>query len=60
MPLALEKNNPLLNDPSEVVADGKEIGVQGTPTFVVNGKVLVGAVPLSQFEAIIKEASKGG
>lgn len=34
---------------------GAQYGVQGTPTFFVNGRKLVGAQPLSAFEAIINE-----
>jgi protein-disulfide isomerase len=34
---------------------GVQYGVQGTPTFFVNGRKLVGAQPLSAFEAIINE-----
>ncbi len=34
-------------------ADGTTAGVNGTPTFYINGKVLVGAQPFSAFKAII-------
>lgn len=36
------------------IQDAFEIGVQGTPTFVVDGKVLVGAQPVSAFAAAFK------
>lgn len=32
------------------------VGATGTPTFFINGKKLVGAQPLSAFEAVIEEA----
>jgi protein-disulfide isomerase len=35
--------------------DGTNAGVQGTPTFVINGKVLTGASSLSRFRTIIDE-----
>jgi protein-disulfide isomerase len=36
------------------VLDGKAAGVTGTPTFFVNGRPLVGAVPLEEFRAVIE------
>ena len=36
--------------------DGQSYGVSGTPTFFINGRRLVGARPLSAFQAIIDEA----
>ncbi len=35
------------------LADGNTYGVSGTPTFYVNGKVLVGAQPIGAFRAAI-------
>lgn len=43
--------------------EGQERGVTGTPTFVINGQVLVGLQPLSVFERVIeneKGAAEGG
>lgn len=34
-------------------AEGKELGITGTPTFFVNGMRLVGAVPLKDFQRLI-------
>jgi protein-disulfide isomerase len=34
---------------------GVELGVTGTPTFFVNGRRVQGALPLEQFEALIRE-----
>jgi protein-disulfide isomerase len=31
-------------------AEGQQLGVGGTPTFFINGRVLVGAQPLTQFQ----------
>ena len=39
-------------------SEGVKAGVSGTPTFFVNGKKLVGALPFNQFEAAIEEALK--
>lgn len=39
----------------EDTAEGKRRGVQGTPTFFVNGQKLVGAQPFSEFQRIIAE-----
>jgi protein-disulfide isomerase len=38
------------------VAEGTKLGVDGTPTFFVNGKRLVGAVPYETFTAAIDRA----
>lgn len=38
--------------------DGKQFGVSGTPTTFVNGKKVVGAVSISEFEAAIKDILK--
>jgi protein-disulfide isomerase len=39
-------------------AYGNKLGARGTPTFFINGKVLVGAQPLDAFKARIEEAKK--
>ncbi len=38
--------------------DGKTAGVSGTPSFFINGKLLVGAQPYDAFKAIIDEELK--
>jgi protein-disulfide isomerase len=35
------------------VADAARLGLNGTPSFVINGQILVGAQPFEQFKAII-------
>ena len=39
--------------------DGQQVGVRGTPTFFVNGRAVVGAVPLQQLSAVIEQALAG-
>lgn len=39
----------------EDFAAGTEVGVSGTPTFYINGRQLVGAMPFASFKAIIDE-----
>jgi protein-disulfide isomerase len=34
---------------------GQQLGVQGTPTFVINGEVLVGYRPFEAFDALVKK-----
>ena len=42
-------------------ADGTKLGVTGTPTFFINGRMLVGAKPYSEFKSIIEdELSRAG
>jgi protein-disulfide isomerase len=38
------------------LADGQKVGVQGTPTFYINGTQLVGAQPYSAFKTVIDQA----
>jgi protein-disulfide isomerase len=43
---------------SEVQADASEairVGINSTPSFVINGRILVGALPFSDFKAVIDE-----
>jgi protein-disulfide isomerase len=35
--------------------EGSQVGVDGTPTFVINGRMLNGAVPASEMESVIDE-----
>ena len=36
-------------------SDASRVGISGTPSFVVNGRILVGALPFSDFKAVIDE-----
>jgi protein-disulfide isomerase len=36
--------------------EGREAGVEGTPTFFINGEKLVGALPIEEFRAAIERA----
>jgi protein-disulfide isomerase len=36
-------------------SDAARAGISGTPSFVVNGRILVGALPFSDFKAVIDE-----
>ena len=38
--------------------EGQELGISGTPTFFINGRVLVGLQPLATFEEAIEEAER--
>ncbi len=40
------------------VAEGRAIGLNGTPTFLVNGTPLIGAQPVEAFREAIREALK--
>jgi protein-disulfide isomerase len=37
------------------MAEGQSVGVTGTPSFVINGRLLVGAQPFDQFKAVIDD-----
>jgi protein-disulfide isomerase len=58
-------NSCLVSDryESEVDSDlsmGSALGITGTPTFLVNGQLLVGAQPVSVFNAAILASKEGG
>lgn len=37
------------------MAEGQSLGITGTPSFVINGRLLVGAQPFEQFKAVIDD-----
>jgi protein-disulfide isomerase len=37
------------------MAEGQSVGVSGTPSFVINGRLLVGAQPFEKFKAVIDD-----
>ncbi len=39
-------------------SEGQKVGVRGTPTFLINGKPLVGAQPYAAFRLAIEQAQK--
>ncbi len=41
------------------LADGQAAGVNGTPTFVLNGQLIVGAQPLAVFDQALGQATAG-
>jgi len=57
--LNLAKWEACLSDPAQKqeiqkdLADGSAAGVQGTPGFIINGKVISGAQPFSVFQQVI-------
>ena len=36
-------------------SDAARVGISGTPSFVVNGRILIGALPFSDFKTVIDE-----
>jgi protein-disulfide isomerase len=36
-------------------SDASRVGINSTPTFVINGRVLIGALPFADFKAVIDE-----
>ena len=37
------------------MADANRLGLNGTPSFIINGRIVVGALPFESFKAIIDE-----
>ncbi len=60
--LDLDRFETTMNDPATAQAvatdftEGQQLGVTGTPTFVLNGQPVVGAQPLETFVAAIEAA----
>jgi len=52
------KRSDILAKVDKHIAEGRSLGVTGTPTFFVNGKKLKGAKPFSAFQTAINEALK--
>lgn len=44
---------------SKDLADGSTAGVNGTPAFFINGRLISGAVPYEQFKTVIEEELNG-
>lgn len=42
----------------EKVSEGTSVGVSGTPSFLINGRLVVGAQPYQTFTAIINQAAQ--
>ncbi len=42
------------------VAEARAFGIEGTPTFVINGVSVRGAAPLGEFEDVLRQVSRGG
>ena len=42
------------------MAQGRALGVRSTPTFIINGRRLVGAHPVENFRGVIDEALRAG
>ncbi len=42
----------------EVFREAQDAGIQGTPSFTINGQVLVGSQPLEAFERVIEEEAR--
>jgi protein-disulfide isomerase len=43
----------------DYIAEGQTLGIRGTPSFFINGSLLVGAQPVEAFQAAISQAERG-
>jgi len=53
------KNDETLARVKADTQEGQQAGVRGTPTFFVNGRAIVGAVPLQNFQQTIEQVLSG-
>ncbi len=44
---------------NRVFREAQDAGIQGTPSFSINGRILVGPQPLETFERVIEEEAQG-
>ena len=56
---ACENDDQYAQEVDDDFTEGSSIGVSGTPTFVINGELVVGARPYRDFEAAIDRALNG-
>ena len=55
------KNHEFAKDIDKDLEDGQAVGVNGTPAFFINGRMLSGAQPFEKFKELIDQAlSEGG
>lgn len=54
------KNPELAKRIDDDVAEARSFGIDGTPTFVINGVSVRGAAPIDEFEDVLRRVSKGG
>jgi protein-disulfide isomerase len=40
------------------IQEGRQLGIRNTPTFIINGRGVVGAAPYEKFKALIDQALK--
>ena len=48
-------SNKFLSEVQADASDAAKVGINGTPSFVVNGRIMVGALPIADFKAVIDE-----
>ena len=49
------KSKKYLDDVNKDLLDGLNLGVRATPTFVINGRIIEGAIPYETFVALIDQ-----
>jgi protein-disulfide isomerase len=54
----MEPDSPARADVEANMAEGRRLGLNGTPAFVVNGKLLSGAQPLDVFQRVFDRELK--
>ncbi len=52
------KNPALAKRIDDDVAEARSFGIEGTPTFVINGVSVRGAAPLNEFEDVLRQVAK--
>jgi protein-disulfide isomerase len=49
----MEPDSPARADVEANMAEGRRLNITGTPSFVINGKLLAGAQPLNVFQRVL-------
>lgn len=53
-----ELQKQIISEIQEDLKEGKKMGIKGTPTFIINGKLIVGARGFDFFDSIIEKELK--
>jgi len=54
-----ENDSSYSSEIDDDIAEGQSIGINGTPSFVINGELVIGARPYNDFERAIEDALAG-
>ena len=54
----LELQKKIISEIKEDIKEGRKLGIKGTPSFIINGNLVVGARGYEFFDAVIEKEMK--